>query len=180
MLKQTVTVCAALVLCLPALADEPVAERRAIDCSALAGVYGFLPGLSDRMAGQAQFFGGVYAMLRKQRLDATPTNGDISARRELAFSDLRDTWRKARPVVFVLSASCDQWYEDIATAIKTGRINTDSDAAFLRGLPSPPYSPPLEQVQGLTEVTKGAFEAWANSGWMTPGSVRHQIEQSLR
>lgn len=167
-----------------AYAQESRSETQAIRCAAVFFVLTSLsstePDFGREMKVSTRLFHSAFASRWNVRTGSSMTNGEISARRELVLAELRKSWKSNPEAVIVEAALCSSWLDSIGQRLASVKGEPSSEREFVRLVGEPPATATAEDLASLRILVPMAFEAWASLDFVTPASVRKQVEDSLR
>lgn len=163
---------ALLGLAAQAFAQESRTETQAIRCSAayfvLTAVTEVNPPLGEYFTQMVQQMGTVYAEER-QRRSIRVVNRDVSSRREVILKEFVATYKQNPKAVQQEALFCMSWTE----AVRVKGAPFDYTAVWPNEI--------LPKVKtAWSEMVPTVFDAWIESGALTPGDARQEIERSLR
>lgn len=184
MKHKTIALLAVLLAVGPCLAQESPLENQAPRCSALSFVLGGGDGpnnqaFANAMADMSEFFAFMYANARQIRTGIKVTNGETNERRESVLKELGKTWLSNPEAVRSEMALCADWRATIAEMITLSGSAVSAQQIEALPYPPPPKQPSAKELGKWRSLTDTAFAYWQSQDYVTPGSVRKQVEQSL-
>ena len=184
MKRQTIALLAALGIVGLCQAQESVLENQAPRCSALSFVLGGGDGPNNQafasaMADMSEFFSFMYANSRQMRTGTKVTRGEANERRDSVLKELAKTWPSNPEAVRREMALCSDWQTSIAEIISSSGSTVSVQQLEALPYPLPPKQPSAKALGKWQSLTDTAFAYWQSVDYVTPVSVRKQIEQSL-
>jgi hypothetical protein len=170
--------CCALGLTLSALsttagAQESQTETQAIRCSAayfvMTAISEVNPPLGDYFTQMVEVMALVYAKERQKR-SIQVVNRDVSTRREVILKEFASTYSRNPQAVHKETMLCLTWTE--AVRVKGGMYDQYPATPW-------PANPIPKITNAWSEMVPAVFGAWHETGAVTPGDLRKDIERSL-
>ena len=184
MKHQTIVLLTVLGIVSSSFAQESALENQAPRCSALSFVLRNGDGphnqaFAQAMTDMSEFFAFMYDNARQIRTATKVTHAAANERRESVLRELAKTWPSNPEAVRREMALCSDWRASISEIIS--RPSSTDSVQELEALtyPPPPKQPSVKELGKWRSLTDTAFAYWQSMDYVTPASVRKQVEQSF-